>query len=172
MTVMNLGNDSNWSAFGCSYLGILDDDWSCRPNSTCGHTDNNTMPATLTIDFGKIVKLSRFKYRPWHITEPWYGHATARFFELWACYDTPSKSGNWDEWTKVMDCATFKPSGTYDQPGFMSDEDLAYALSGFEYELDLDVPAFRYFRLFIIKNFENTTFASCSELDFFGQVVE
>jgi hypothetical protein len=167
MHVMKLTNDASWDVWNTSEQNLFDDSYD-----TAAHTDYNALPSGLTIDLGKNVKLSRFKYFPMPWNEEYYRHATPRFFEVWTCYGTPSSSGNWDEWTKIMDCEVIKPSGTPDRPDFQSDEDFNYARSGFEFEVDIEVPAVRYIRFLMIRNFEATTFVACNELEFYGTLTE
>jgi hypothetical protein len=65
-----------------------------------------------------------------------------------------------------MSCIQVKPSGSAGTT--MTDEDLAAALTGFEFEVDLDLHPIRYIRFVITSTWENTSFSHPCELDFYG----
>jgi len=165
MSVMKLNSDANFTNWeGMDYY-MIDDD-----KETFGHSPNSSLPAAFTIDLGKTVKLSRFLFFNRRYSNSYYSWGNPKTFEVYACFGTPSISGNWNEWTKLMDCAQDKPSGSAGTT--QTDEDLAYATAGFEFEFDLEMQPVRYLRFVITSTWENTSFSHPCELDFYGLIVE
>jgi hypothetical protein len=165
MNVMQLSNDQNFANWEGMNHYIIDDD-----KETFGHSPNSSLPAPFTIDLGVKAKLSRFLFFNRNFNNSYYSWGNPKAFDVYVCFNTPSTSGNWDEWTKIGECIQTKPSGS---PGTtMTDEDLAYAESGFEFEIDLALEPVRYIRFVIQSTWENTSFTHPCELDFFGVTVE
>jgi hypothetical protein len=113
-----------------------------------------------------MVKLSRFVFFNRYMNDSYYSWGNPRTIEVYVCFNTPSPSGDWSEWTHLMDCVEVKPSGAAGT--VMTDEDLAAALAGFEFEVDLDLQPIRYIRYVITNTWENTSFAHPCEIDFYG----
>ncbi|GHT20876.1 hypothetical protein FACS189430_00030 [Bacteroidia bacterium] len=104
-----------------------------------------------SFDMGVTAKLSRF--RLWQRMDLLFQFYNPRYFEIWGTNDE-SKVGdpdNWDGWFKIMNCESKRPSGlgvpTSDAD--LTQEDIDYALAGEEYEIPIDAPAFRYFRMYV-----------------------
>ena len=165
MAVMILANDktmTNWEGKD-SYL--VDDILS---NFAC--FGNNTVPgASATVDLGAIAKLSRFVVHQRHFGT-YYNHGNPRKLEVYVCDHKPDPSGNWDEWTKAMDCEIVKPSGS--PSGTVTDLDMETAKNGHEFIFDLSLPPARYFRFVMTAAWDGTSFANIAELDFYGDVQE
>jgi len=161
MKVMKLGNDASFTNWEGMDQYIIDDN-----KDTFGHSADGSVPAAFTIDMARMVKLSRFVMFNRYFNNSYYSWGNPKTFEVYVCFTTPSSSGDWSEWTKLMDCIEVKPSG--EAGTTMTDEDLAAALAGFEFEVDLDLPAVRYIRFVITSTWENTSFTHPDELDFYG----
>jgi len=167
MLIMRLYNDTPFTGWDSMDENIIDDDRATNAIST-------SYPASISIDLGVTVRLSRFLL--FHradvdrddITYYWWGNW--RSFDVYVCYDTPNRGGDWSEWTKIGECEVIKPSGLVDHT--MTDEDRAFGEAGFEFEFDPDLPPFRYFRIYVKTVFGGTTFSESSELDFYGEIID
>lgn len=163
MSIMKLNNDANFTNWEGMDAYIIDDD-----KETFGHSPNSSIPAPFTVDLGAVVKLSRFVFFNRYFNDSYYSWGNPRTFDVYVCFNRPSISGNWDEWTKVMECEQIKPSGS---PGTtMTDDDLTQAEAGWEFEFDLDLPPVQYIRFVVKSTWENTSYTHPCELDFYGKV--
>ncbi len=134
--------------------------------------DNNGLPARFNIDFGKIVKLSRF--RTWGVFNRWYSNSNVKTFELWGS-NNPNPDGSFDGWIKFGEYEVVKPSGL--PVGDLSNEDIATALAGDEHIVPLWCPAIRYIRVNVLSTFvsppnSKTGGSWMTELRFWGKVEE
>ena len=126
-------------------------------------------PHRFTFDLGVVAKLSRYK-----VLQRWdgylYSHGNPRFWTLWGSAGLPDASGSMDNWIKLMDCESKKPSGL--PLGQTTEEDLSYAKGpdglGEEFTFPLSTPAVRYIRLELHKNWSGTDFFHAIELTFWG----
>jgi len=129
------------------------------------------IPHHFTFELGVTAKLSRYiQHQRGVISEPElvYNAGNPRYWEVWGATH-PDPSGSWEGWTKLLDCTSIKPSG---QPLTQnSDEDVAYALAGEEFEFPFDAPPVRYIRIKILGTWGLTDFMHIGELTFFGEVV-
>ena len=166
MSVMRLSNDAGWTNWEGREEYLIDDN-----RATYGHSAVGSIPAPFTIDLGATVKLSRILMFNRNYQDSYYGWGNVRKFDVYACYGVPSSSGDWDEWTLLMkDCTQIKPSGL---PGTtMTDEDIDAALSGFEFEFDLNVEPLRYIRFVVTNTWTDASYSHPCEVDFYGVVVE
>ncbi len=165
MSVMKLSNDANFTNWEGMDSYLIDDDIA-----TFGHSPNSSIPAPFTIDLGKKVKLSRVVLFNRNYNNSYYSWGNPKTFDVYGCFTTPSTSGNWDEWTKLMECTQVKPSGS---PGItQTDEDLAAAEAGFEFEFDLNLQPIRYVRIVVKSTWESSSFSHPAEIDFYGEMVE
>lgn len=164
MRVMSLVNDKSLTNWEGRDEYVLDDD-----HNTIGCFVTNTIPgASVTFDLGAVAKLSRLVLHPriWPDGTRAYAHGNVKIFEVYVCDHKPNQSGDWSEWTKVMDCEVVKPSGS---PGSIeTDLDVEIARKGFDFSLDLSVPEVRYVRLVYLKTWDNATFANSADFDFYG----
>jgi hypothetical protein len=166
MSVMKLGNDANFTNWEGMDSYIIDDD-----RTTFGHSPNSSIPAPFTVDLGQKVKMSRFLFFNRLFNNSYYSWGNPKTFEVYICkVDKPSPNGNWDEWEKIMDCIQVKPSGSAGTT--QTDDDLAAAEAGFEFEVDLDVPPIRYIRFVITSTWEGTSYTHPCEIDFYGVSAE
>ncbi|MDR1221497.1 MAG: DUF4959 domain-containing protein [Tannerella sp.] len=164
MSVMKLGNDAsftNWE--GMDYY-LIDDD-----KTTFGHSPANSLPAPFTIDLGVKAKLSRLVFFNRNYDNSYYSWGNPKKLEVYVCFGTPSSNGDWDEWTKIMDCEQVKPSGLAGTT--MSDEDVTYAEAGFEFLFPIDMEPVRYIRATILETWTGTAFAHPAEVDVYGEMV-
>lgn len=166
MSVMNLANDKSLTNWEGKDSYIIDDD-----HSTFGCFGANALPgAPMTIDLGAVAKLSRFVVHQRYFPNTYYSHGNPKTMEVYICDHKPDQSGDWSEWTKVMDCEIVKPSGS---PGStVTDLDLETAKNGHEFTFDLALLPARYVRIVLLTAWGGTTFSNIAELDFYGDVQE
>jgi hypothetical protein len=165
MSVMKLSNDANFTNWEGMDNYIIDDDLT-----TFGHSPNNSLPAPFTLDLGVKARLSRVVFMNRNMNDSYYSWGNPKRMEVYVCFDTPSSSGDWSEWTKIMDCEQIKPSGLAGTT--MSDEDVTYAEAGFEFLFPLDMPPVRYIRVTVLETWEGTTFTHPAEVNVFGETVD
>lgn len=162
MKIMRLANDQNFTNFEGSDQKIIDDD----PTSF-GHSPASSLPAPFTIDLGTLAKVSRVVIFQRKYSDTYYNWGNPMAFEVWIKVGTPSQSGDWGEWTKIMDAEIIKPSGG--ASGSVTDDDLRAADSGHEFTFDLNQEPVRYIRFVIKSTWGNTTFAHPAEVDVYGE---
>ena len=165
MTVMKLSNDAsftNWEGMD-SYL--IDDD-----HGTFGHSANSSIPAPFTIDLGNTAKLSRVVMFERKYSDSYYNWGNPLTFSVYGCPAKPSLNGEWEEWTKIMDCEIVKPSGS--PSGTVTDEDVTAAENGHEFSFELSQQPLRYLRIVITSTWGGTTFCHPADVDFYGEVVK
>ena len=159
MRVMILNNDTPFNDFGGSNANMIDDNLE-----TFGHSSNGTMPASFTIDLGEPVKLSRVVLYQRN-NEP-YGWGNPRVFEVYYSDSEPERSGDWGQWTKLLDCEVIKPSGM--PIGTNTDEDMEALKEGHDFSFDVDQEPVRYLRFKFIKVWTSSTFCHPAEFTFYG----
>lgn len=159
-SLLQLANDvptwNNWEGIS---LGIIDDNVT-----TIGHSPVGVMPASFTIDLGERVKLSRLVMFQWD-DDCEYAWGNPKRFEVYGC-NTPGMSGDWDEWTKIMDCTIIKPSGS--PVGTNTDADIAALKAGHEFAVDVNSGIFRYIRIRVISTWGGSTFTHIAEVTMYG----
>ncbi len=150
--------------------------WDERRSPTGGHGVFHTkpgsgMPQWFTFDMGRVALLSRYKlyHRGGQGSDVWaYDHGSPRRWEVWGTAETPDPSGGWDNWIKLMDCNSYKPSGD----GPITSEDLYYATdAGEDFEFPVDIPPVRYLRFKILETWGYLDYIYISELSFWGTVM-
>lgn len=121
-------------------------------------------PHSTTIDLGVVGKISRLKL--FQRLGPYiYSEGNLKKFEVWGC-QTLDPSGNWDSWTKLMDCTSIKPSGL---PLLQnSNEDIDRATNGEDFINSPLNPKVRYIRIRVNKTWAGGDNFQISELQIFG----
>lgn len=165
MTIMKLGNDQNFTNWEGMDSFIIDDD-----PETFGHSPNSSLPAPFTIDLGCVAKISRVVMFQRRFSDSYYNWGNPKEFTIYGRLEKPSPSGDWSEWTKIMDCEIIKPSGS--PSGTVTDEDMAAAEDGHEFVFDLSQEPIRYLRIVILNTWGGTTFTHPAEVDVYGQPIE
>lgn len=165
MTIMKLGNDQNFTNWEGMDGYLIDDD-----HDTFGHSPNSSLPAPFTIDLGNVAKISRIVMFQRKFSNTYYNWGNPKTFTVYGKVTRPSQSGDWDEWTKIMDCDIVKPSGS--PSGTVTDEDMAVAESGHEFVFELSQEPIRYIRIVIQSTFEGTTFTHPADVDIYGEIME
>ncbi len=73
-------------------------------------------------------------------------------------------TGNWDEWTELIDYTMTKPSGTNDQYTVNTDEDRQAAINGHEASFPVSSESYRYLRFRFMTSWENRPYAHPAEI--------
>lgn len=125
------------------------------------------IPTWVTIDFGREYVFGRMKSHMVNHSNTWrYGSCTPRLFEIWASNEATT---DWDKWTLIGDFEVTKPSGL--PVGTNSNDDLALATAGHDFEFDLTDKSYRYIRYRVKETFGRTNYFCLLELTFWGQAV-
>lgn len=161
MQMFTVKGDGDFNIYGTRDFWMFDGDVATFAHSSAP-------PAVFTIDLGKPVKLSRFKVWNRKFEDNYYHWGNPRFFKVYGRLETPSRDGNWSEWPLIAECEEIKPSGIASTKQ-MTNEDLAAAEAGFEFEIGFDVPMVRYLRFSIEQTWSGTSFAHPAEFTFWGQ---
>lgn len=119
------------------------------------------LPRWYTIDMGVAAKLNRMKF--WQRIDGnfVFNRGNPRIFEVWGSND-PDADGGWNNWVKLLDGESRKPSGL--PLGTVNDADLAYARSGEEFLFDGEVAAVRYIRFKVVETWSGEDFTHLLEL--------
>lgn len=147
----------------------------------CWHTsgaNGGKRPIRFTIDLGCVAKLSR--YTLWHRTAGLeYTHLNPKYWKVYGCvsprFDLEYDDEYWQgggykkDWSHLMDCYSFKPSGE-DNP--VTKEDSEYAETGFEFIFEVDAPPVRYLRFEVDETWGGGTDLHISEISVWGTDVE
>ncbi|MCK7556451.1 DUF4959 domain-containing protein [Chitinophaga sedimenti] len=130
------------------------------------HSADGAMPMHVSFDLGVTAKLSRFVL--WQRRGVWiYNHGNPRHYEVWGSVNPPS-DGSWNNWEKLVECTSVKPSG---QPtGMNTTEDVEAAARGEEFNIPLTAPKVRYIRVKVLDTWigKGGQAAHISEMTFYG----
>ncbi|WP_164111621.1 MULTISPECIES: DUF5000 domain-containing lipoprotein [Sphingobacterium] len=126
------------------------------------------MPIWVTFDMGVKAKLSRFKqFQRTSTPNAVFDHNNLKRFELWGS-NNPSTDGSWDSWVLLGTYESIKPSGL--PRGTVTNEDVAYAKAGEEFNVPTSAPAVRYIRVKALENWSGGHIMQIAEMQFWGQV--
>jgi hypothetical protein len=133
-------------------------------NGYSSPANSGIWPHSFTMDLGVLAKMSRV--RIFQRLGPYiYAEGNPRKFEVWGC-ETLDPSGSWDNWTKLMDCTSIKPSG---QPiNQNSAEDIDRATNGEDFISPPTNPKVRYLRFRVSQTWAGGDNFQISELQIFG----
>lgn len=162
-----LDNDDNWDAWEGDYWNCFDDEIT-----SIVHTQGDKpRPSILTVDLGQVVTLSRFTVyqRASHGTIHAYTHGNPKTYTVYGSKELPGQDGNLDDWIKLRDCESIKPSGS--PIGTNTDEDIDHFWAGDEYTFDEPVEI-RYFRFAVYSTWDGAGYIDFSEMTFWGNVVQ
>ena len=161
-----LDNDDNWEQWGARFSNLWDENPSAE---NWVHTQGNIpRPSILTIDLGVNVKLSRFimhqRGGSWG-----FRHANPRTFTVYGATEIPGQDGNLDDWTKLGDFESIKPSKL--PVGTLSNEDRQRVLDGDQHEFDdQNLVEIRYVRIAVHTAWGGNNATHIRELTFYGQL--
>ena len=161
-----LSDDTSWDAWEGYYEGWYDE--SLHDIDGIAHTQgDDPFPQIWTVDLGVTVKLSRFilhqrQNQSWAFT-----HGNPKSFTVYGAKELPPDDGTFDNWIKLRDCESIKPSGL--PIGQLTDEDLDRFQAGDEFAFE-DAPEIRYFRLAVHQTWDGSGFVNLNEITFFGNI--
>lgn len=131
-------------------------------------TPGHGLPQWFTFDLGETVRLSRLVLFKRLSSRFLYNSGAVKRWSLYGS-DNPNPDGSFDEsWVFLMECNSYKPSGS--PPGENTNEDLEYARAGEEFLFPEDAPPVRYLRWVTHENWGNVTHVNITEIDVFGQI--
>jgi hypothetical protein len=166
-TKVVLDNDDNWDAWEGDYWNSFDDDL----NSIVHTQGDQPRPSIMTIDLGQTVVLSRFKLYQRAESQSHFAftHGNPKLYTVYGAKELPSETdGNLDNWIKLRDCESIKPSGL--PIGSNTDEDMEHFYNGDEYTFEEGIEI-RYFRLAVNETWDGAGFINFSELTFWGNII-
>jgi hypothetical protein len=141
---------------------------------TIGHSNSGSLPVNITFDMGKAARLSRViffqRYRANGGT--YYNWGNPRRIIVYGCLEAPSASGNWNEWTELIDYTIIKPSGANSDITVLTDEDYQAASNGHEASFPMSLNGYRYLRFRFMTSWENRPYAHPAEITLYGDYAE
>jgi hypothetical protein len=167
MRVMGLSSDAGWNMWGSSPGFVLTDDLT-------QFGEWEPLPASITIDLGVMLKLSRtvqFHRSDWFPNPCERGNP--KRYQIYGYYGggVPSNSGNWSEWTMILEHEEMLPASGGKTQSDRTDEDIAFAKEfGLTAEIPLSAEPTRYLRIRVMQTWGSTTFASITRFDFYGEI--
>ncbi|MDR2474177.1 MAG: DUF4959 domain-containing protein [Tannerella sp.] len=142
---------------------------------TYGHSYSGSLPVSITLDLGKQVRLSRLVLFHRHSGDNADAHYFAwgnpRHYVVYGRREPPA-TGNWDEWTQLIDFTQEKPSGTNSEYDLITDEDRQYAINGFESSFPQTENTYRYIRFRFLTSWENRPYVHPAEFVFYGEYAD
>ncbi len=161
-----LGNDDNWDAWEGDYWHLIDDDLESIVHTQGTHP----RPSILTIDLGVNVEISRFTVYQRQNRGFAFSHGNPKVYTVYGSKVIPGQDGNLDDWIKLKECTSVKPSGL--PLGQNTDEDFTHFENGdtFSFEAD-EVVEIRYFRFSVEKTWDGAGFVDFAEMTFWGNVI-
>ncbi|HEY9562081.1 MAG TPA: DUF5000 domain-containing lipoprotein, partial [Anseongella sp.] len=163
-----LSDDTSWDAWEGYYEGWYDE--SLHNIDGIAHTQgDDPFPQIWTVDLGVTVKLSRFILHQRQNTGFAFSHGNPKKFTVYGAKELPADDGNLDNWIKLRDCESVKPSGL--PIGQMTDEDLDRFEAGDEFAFE-GAPEIRYFRLAVHETWDGSGFVNLNEITLWGNIVE
>lgn len=152
-----------------SNLGVpLSNSYSAGDWAFYGVTSpNDSVPARVTVDFGRPVVLSRFRYWMRQNGGAEFRNGTLRFFKVYGSMN-PNPNGALDNtWTQIGGVYELvKPSGL--PYGQLNSADNAVVDNGSEFIFPLPAVTMRYFRLVILQNYSGGQGLEMASIKFMG----
>ncbi|HBG41889.1 MAG TPA: hypothetical protein DDW85_10860 [Porphyromonadaceae bacterium] len=137
--------------------GIVGDQGFSSPGGT------GIWPHSVTIDFGLTGQISRV--RLFQRTGFIFAEGNPKKFEVYGC-QTLDQTGDWNNWAKLMDCTSVKPSGL--PFGQYNDEDRNVAINGEDFVCSPSNPKVRYIRIKVTQTWAGGDNFQISELKVYG----
>lgn len=129
--------------------------------------------AFFTFDLGVTAQLSRFKF--WGRTKWYFNLHHPKEFEIWGTDDPliAADPCSWYGWKLLTTGISEKPSGPDPvSDNMLTNEDMALALAGEEFEFPAENPPVRFVRFRKIRTWTNSPSLFLTELSFWGKIVE
>jgi len=152
------GGGSGWSNKANMWNDQFGDNGFSSPGGT------GVWPQSVTIDLGVLGKVSRLKI--FQRLGPYvFAEGNVKNFQIWGC-QTLDPSGNWNSWTKMMDCISIKPSGLPMSQN--TNEDVDRATNGEDFINSPLNAKVRYIRILVTRTWAGGDNFQISELQVFG----
>jgi len=168
MKVMGLQNDAGWNMWGSNPGYMLND-----ISNQFGEFE--PVPAAATFDLGVTLKLSRLVH--FHRIGSDFPNPLERGnpkrYQIYGYYKggVPSQSGDWSEWTMILEHEEMLPASGGRTSSERTNEDMDFVREyGQTCEIPLSAEPTRYLRFRVMQTWGNTTFASITRLDFYGEI--
>ena len=124
-------------------------------------------PQAVSFDLGVVGKVSRLRlFQRTSNVNYIYAEGNVRNFEVWGCVDYNPGQAGWDQWTKLMDCESIKPSGL--PYGQNSLEDDGVARNGEDFINDPSNPPVRYIRILVKRTWADGGNFQIGEVEIYG----
>lgn len=167
---VNLFNDTNIPYYDSWALSNL---WDGTGDKIFyGHTnlpEGVSLPNWFTIDVGKKSVFSRIRVNQLAYHNSWmFAGGAPRLFEIYGSND-PKQDGSWDSWTLLGEYESKKPSGS--PIGYLTNEDIAVAKAGEDFDFPVGIDGYRYFRFKTNKTWGGDINVMLAELTLWGQPV-
>ncbi|MDR1667264.1 MAG: DUF4959 domain-containing protein [Bacteroidales bacterium] len=142
--------------------------------ATYGHSYTGSLPVSITIDIGKAARLSRvaFFQRYGANAQQYYNWGNPRRILVFGRLETPPSSGNWADWTELIDFTMIKPSGTNSDFTVCTDEDTQAALNGHDASFPMSENPYRYLRFRFMTSWDNRPYVHPAEISLYGEYAE
>jgi hypothetical protein len=157
MSIVRLDSDSDWGGYGGTAEGIIDGVTvtTGSDNGTFGHTHTGGLPAAITVDLGQTVKLSSIVLHQHRSAEVPFTWVNTRKFEVYGRTEAPAQSGDWTEWTKLMECEIVPPS---------SGNWVTAANAGAVFAFPQNMEAVRYIRVNVTESFDSASMGGITHI--------
>lgn len=172
-TVYLVGEDTNIRGTGRT-LDKIWDDISDNDDAIWHSSDDFTAePQRFTVNLGQTTQLTRIVV--WNRGSDYhYSQHNMRKFDIWGTdelkwdrTDPRYGTNEWKaDWNLLAECEIIKPSGS--AMGTNTAEDIAAAISGFEFEFDQNVPKTKYIRFEVHETWGKTLTLHVAEISVFG----
>jgi hypothetical protein len=148
MSIVKLDSDSDWGGYGGLAEGLIDGVTvtTGSDNGAFGHTYTGGLPAAVTVDLGQTTKLSSivlYQHRSADVAFTW---VNTKHFDVYGREAEPSQSGDWSEWTKVVECEVVPPT---------SGNLVEIANAGVAFRFPANMAPVRYVRINVTQSFDS-----------------
>jgi hypothetical protein len=123
------------------------------------------VPESFTIDLGVAARFSRMNYLQRQSTAFYYTSGTPEIFDVYGSNNPPA-DGDINKWQHLMHCVSKKPSGL--PINVVSNDDLAAAKAGEDFNFPVSAEAYRYIRFKVTKTYGNANNITFAEFTFWG----
>jgi hypothetical protein len=155
--------------FGTTIANMFDNDFRNWPRV---YITEVTYPGThsFTLDLGQKIKLSRVKIWDYPQASPakgfeYYYQFNMKNFEIWGS-NNPAADGSYGSWELLGTYEVIKPSGL--PYGQQTDEDVRFASAGFDWEIPIAAPKYRYLRINNLQNWAGAGRLAIAEMRVYG----
>jgi hypothetical protein len=161
---LKLPNDIQTAVGGWSISALWDDVTGVESNGLASQI-NQPWPHAFTFDLGALSKISRLRLFQRVSDDYIFAEGNVRKFEVWGSAEYEG-TGDWNNWVKLMECSSVKPSGLPILQNTQEDKDRA--LNGEDFICPPTNPKVRYIRIKVNQTWSGTRNFQICELQVFG----